>query len=105
MTPLELGRLVMNYIVDGDFSTVWFLMSLGADPSEAYDGAYRNPLHSASAEGGEELCALLIDRGVDINVPDINDRTALDYAELFSLDAIQSLLVEHGALRYNNADR
>jgi ankyrin repeat protein len=75
---------------------------LAGDPSliDARDKDGSTPLHCATGKGRQEVVALLIKSGADVNAQNTNDHwgtTPLHAAAHANQAAIAQLLIEHGA--------
>ena len=70
------------------------LTSLEQELSEAED---RRKLFQAAAKGDVEAVQLLVDSGVDANITDENQMTALHHAAMHARDGVIKALIERGA--------
>ena len=84
------------------------LLEKGANPNLAATNPTKvNALHSAVAKENYELCKTLLEKGVDINAPQMQNVTALHSAVHRGNLKLVKLLVEHGAdidLKMDNGD-
>lgn len=89
-SPLYLAAVI------GDLGLVQSLIDRGAAPGDLKAG--QTPLHAAIAERHGEVAALLIDRGANVNTPDMSGRTPLHYlARSMDDRSLAELMVEHDA--------
>jgi len=92
---MHLDKLIAE-IDRGNVAEVRKLLHEGATLSEK-DRAGRGPLHHAVLAGSSELVGLLVDAGIDVNIPDARGWTALHFAAQDYLVEIASQLIDAGA--------
>jgi ankyrin repeat protein len=82
----------------GDGPTVAVLLEAGADPSAVAENPMRvQPLHSAATSRNVEGARLLLDAGADPNAEQQDGYLPLDSARQNGDEAMQDLLLAHGA--------
>ena len=91
-TPLHLAAFL------GTLGTATILLDAGADVSAvARNLMLVQPLHSAAAACNVDVARVLIDRGADVNAAQQQGFLPLDAANQNHDEAMQSLLLAHGA--------
>jgi hypothetical protein len=84
----------------GHVAVVQYLLDHEASPNppgRVALSAYMTPLNAAASHGHLEVVRLLLDRGIDVNLKDQTNSTALYWAANFGHEQIVRLLLERGA--------
>jgi len=90
-------RSLWDAVMQADIATASLLLNAGADPDET-DSNNMTPLCYAAALDDREMCALLLDRGADINFRTPGERESALSCAVRSGDAVTvSFLLDRGA--------
>jgi len=93
--PTKNGSALLRAAAAGNTDCARFLCDRGANPNlAAKDG--KRPIHAAADAGRNEVCRLLVERGVDVNLK-YHNQTALDIASKHHNALLVKMFKEHGA--------
>jgi ankyrin repeat protein len=81
----------------GHLEMVSRLLAAGAQVDRPDRDSRLTPLHTAAIKGYGKICALLIEKGADVNAQGPEGRTPLYYAARYRNQGVVSLLMEKGA--------
>ena len=96
----EANKEIIKAAKSGDIGRVKGLLATDADLVQACDTDGSTPLHCATWKGHQEIVALLLDAGADVNAQNRNEHwgtTPLHAAAHANQAAIAQLLIKHGA--------
>lgn len=96
----DAGRLIIKAAKKGDVSGLRQLLDQDASLVHARDADQSTPLHCATWKGHEDVAALLIKAGADVNAENQNEHwgtTPLHAAAHANQASIAKLLLSHGA--------
>lgn len=98
--PLDLKKAILKGAKSGDVASVKALVAHDATLLSATDSDGSTPLHCATWKGHQEVVAILLKLGADVNARNNNDHwgtTPLHAAAHANQRAIAELLIAHGA--------
>lgn len=72
---------LISYVLKGDYKQVAKLLDSGTDVNAGITETGFTPLMGAAQYGNYSVAELLVDYGADINLKDIEGKTAIDYAK------------------------
>lgn len=94
------GNDIQKCIVEATYYDIYlpyeYLITHGID-FNAKDSYGRSVIHSAAANGREQIIEILLSHGIDINSKDERGKTALHYAAMFNRKETAEFLLAHGA--------
>ncbi len=98
--PANLEKAIIKAAKTGDDFTVKQLLAIDSSLISARDADDSTPLHCATWKGHQNVVAVLLEHGADVNATNKNDHwgtTPLHAAAHANQRAIAELLIAHGA--------
>ena len=94
---IGIGKRLRIAARDGDYEACRSMLEEGAPINKKTGSNRRTPIMEASRCGHENIVKLLIQHGGEINLQDIEGKTALLFAMENNHDNISKTLIENGA--------